>query len=127
MEAASTAISPLGFGLDLMLHKVLTRMRKRSATWGGGASTWLAGLGGRMGARVGARRLQESYGGGKATAVEVRATGGRRKGNGVNPASGRLIYRGGPPNLPVAVPSAVQHASTALFREVREKIKADFR
>jgi hypothetical protein len=29
-------------------------------------------------------------------------------------------------NLPVAVPSAVQHASTTLFREVREKIKADF-
>jgi hypothetical protein len=26
--------------------------------------------------------------------VEVRATGGRRKGNGVNPASGRPIYRG---------------------------------
>jgi hypothetical protein len=36
------------------------------------------------------------------------------------------LFIGGPPNLPVAVPSAVQHASTALFREVREKIKADF-
>jgi hypothetical protein len=28
--------------------------------------------------------------------------------------------------MPVAVPSAIQHASMALFREVREKIKADF-
>jgi hypothetical protein len=28
--------------------------------------------------------------------------------------------------LPVAVPSAIQHASTALFREVREKIKVVF-
>jgi hypothetical protein len=36
------------------------------------------------------------------------------------------LFIGGPPNLPVAVPSAVQHAPTALFREVREKIKADF-
>jgi hypothetical protein len=47
-----------------------------------------------MGVRAGARRSQESYGGGKATAMEVRATRGRRKGNGVNPASGRPIYRG---------------------------------
>jgi hypothetical protein len=36
------------------------------------------------------------------------------------------LFIGGPSNLPVAVPSAVQHASKALFREVREKIKADF-
>jgi hypothetical protein len=47
-----------------------------------------------MGVRGGARRSQESYDSGKATALEVRATGGRRKGNGVNPASGRPIYRG---------------------------------
>jgi hypothetical protein len=52
--------------------------------------------------------------------------GRKTKGNGVNPASGLLIYRGGPPNLSVAVPSTVQCASTALSREVREKIKADF-
>jgi hypothetical protein len=51
--------------------------------------------------------------------------GRKTKGNGVNPASGRPIYRGGPPNLSVAVPSTVQYASTALSREVREKIKAD--
>jgi hypothetical protein len=36
------------------------------------------------------------------------------------------LFIGGPPNLPVAVPSAVQHASMALFREVRENNKADF-
>jgi hypothetical protein len=47
-----------------------------------------------MGVRAKARRSQGSYGGGRVTAVEMRATGGRRKGNGVNPASGRLIYRG---------------------------------
>jgi hypothetical protein len=39
MKVASTAMSPLGFVLDLMLHRVLTRMRKRSAAWSGGAST----------------------------------------------------------------------------------------
>jgi hypothetical protein len=75
---------------------------------------------------VGARRLKESYGSERVTAVEMRATGGSRKRNGVNPASVRLIYRGGAPNLPVAVPSAAQHASTTLFREVREKIKEHF-
>jgi hypothetical protein len=37
------------------------------------------------------------------------------------------LFIGGPPNLPVAVPSAVQRASTALFSKVREQIKADFR
>jgi hypothetical protein len=31
---------------------------------------------------------------GKAVAAEERATGGRRKRNGVNPASGHPIYRG---------------------------------
>jgi hypothetical protein len=52
-------------------------------------------------------------------------TRGRRKGSGVNPASGHLIYMGSTEST-VVVPSAVQHASTALFREVREKIKVDF-
>jgi hypothetical protein len=94
MEATSAAISPLGFVLDLMLQRVLTCMRKRSTVQSGGASTWLAGVGGWTGARSGARRSQESCGGGKAMEVEVTATRGRRKGNGVNPSSGRLIYRG---------------------------------
>jgi hypothetical protein len=49
----------------------------------------------------------------------------KTKGNGVNPTSGRPIYRGGPLNLSVVVPS-IQFASTAISREVREKIKADF-
>jgi hypothetical protein len=35
------------------------------------------------------------------------------------------LFIGGPPNLSVAVSATVQHAATALFREVREKIKAD--
>jgi hypothetical protein len=38
-------------------------------------------------------RSQERYDGRKATEEEVKATRGRRKGNGVKPASGRLIYR----------------------------------
>jgi hypothetical protein len=38
MEVVSTAISALGFTLDLVVQRVLTRMRKRSATRSGGAS-----------------------------------------------------------------------------------------
>jgi hypothetical protein len=49
----------------------------------------------------------------------------KMKGNGVNPAPGRPIYRG-PLNLSVAVPSTTQNAPTALSREIREKIKAEF-
>jgi hypothetical protein len=44
-----------------------------------------------MGARAGARRSQDRR---KATGVEARAVGGRRKGNGANPDPGRPIYRG---------------------------------
>jgi hypothetical protein len=66
MEAASAAISPLGFAMDLMLHRVLTRMRKRSAARSGGASTLMAGLGGgtRTCWRARLLRLQESNGSG---------------------------------------------------------------
>jgi hypothetical protein len=95
MEAASATISPLGFALDLMLQRVLTHMRKRSTMRGGGASSWLAGVGCWMGARGGnkaAARSQQSYGGGKATGVEARAMRGRRKGSGVNPDPGHPIY-----------------------------------
>jgi hypothetical protein len=66
-------------------------MRKRSTTRSGGASTWLAGDGGWTGARVGTRRSQDRR---TSTKEEATAAGGRRKGNGVNPASGLLIYRG---------------------------------
>jgi hypothetical protein len=38
-------------------------------------------------------RAKQSPECGKATAAEVRATGGRRKENGVNPDPGHLIYR----------------------------------
>jgi hypothetical protein len=72
---------------------------------------------------VGAKQSQDC---GKATVVEVRVMGGRRRANGVNPNPGRSIYRG-PLDLPVVVPSAVQHASTALFREIREKIAPNSR
>jgi hypothetical protein len=36
------------------------------------------------------------------------------------------LFIGGPPNLSVVAPCSVQHAPTALSREVREKIEADF-
>jgi hypothetical protein len=36
------------------------------------------------------------------------------------------LFIGGPPNLSVAAPSTVQCASTALSREIREKIKEEF-
>jgi hypothetical protein len=87
MEAASAAISSLGFVLDLMLHRVLMRMRKKSVTRSGGASAWLAGAGGWMDACGGARRSQDCYDGAKVTAVKAKATRGRRKRNGVNPCS----------------------------------------
>jgi hypothetical protein len=90
-------------------------MCKRSVARGGGASAWLAGLGGWTHAHSEARRTQDRYGGGKVTTVEAKATRGRRKGNEVNPPRAALFI-GGPPNLPVAVPSAVQRASTSLFR-----------
>jgi hypothetical protein len=91
MEAASAVISLLRLVLGLMLQRVLTRMRKRSATRSGSASTWLAGARGWTGARVGTRWSEDRR---TATEAEATAAGGRRKGNGVNPASGRLIYRG---------------------------------
>jgi hypothetical protein len=36
------------------------------------------------------------------------------------------LFIGGPPNLSVTAPYSVQHAPTALSREVRDKIEADF-
>jgi hypothetical protein len=113
MEVASAAISPLGFVLDLMLRRVLMRMCKRSAARGGVVSAWLARLGGWTRARSGARRSQDCYGSAKAIAVKAKVTRGRRKRNGVNPPRAALFI-GGPPNLPVTVPSPVQHTSTAL-------------
>jgi hypothetical protein len=53
----------------------------------------MAGRSGKMEGRACAEAKQ-SQDRGKATAAEVRAMGGRRKGNGVNPDSGRPIYRG---------------------------------
>jgi hypothetical protein len=94
MEAASTAIPPLGLVLDLILHKVLMRMCKRSTGRSGGAVTCLAGARGWMRVGAGARLSQDRYGGEKVMEVEVTAMGGRQKWNRVNPALGRPIYRG---------------------------------
>jgi hypothetical protein len=72
---------------------------------------------------VGARRSQdhcstkESDGDGS----EMKKT----KGMG-SPPTRLTLFIGGPPNLSVAAPCSVQHAPTALSREVREKIEADF-
>jgi hypothetical protein len=46
MQAASAAISLLGFRVDLMWQSVLVRMRWRSTAGSGGSSTSLAGGGG---------------------------------------------------------------------------------
>jgi hypothetical protein len=51
----------------------------------------------------------------------------RKKTKGMGSPPTRLtLFIGGPPNLSVAAPCSVQHAPTALSREVREKIEADF-
>jgi hypothetical protein len=47
-----------------------------------------------MDARTEARLWQDCYGGTKAVVVKEKGMRGRRKRNGVNPASGRPIYRG---------------------------------
>jgi hypothetical protein len=74
---------------------------------------------------AGARRSQENLRrDGRATTVEVRATEDERRMGSTSPWA--ALFIGGPPNLSVTVPSTVQHASMALFREVREKIKVDF-
>jgi hypothetical protein len=79
MEAPSIAISPLGFALDLMGHKVLMRMHKRSTARSGGASTCLARAGGWTGGRgsTGVARSLRCGGREKAMEVEATATGGR--------------------------------------------------
>jgi hypothetical protein len=87
------------------------------------ARAWPELVAGRVGA--GARRPQDRYEREKAVEGEEKATGGRRKRMGSTPPRA-ILFIGGPPNLSVAVPSTVQCASTALSREVCEKIKADF-
>jgi hypothetical protein len=127
MEAPSAAISPLGLVLDLMWHKVFMRMRRRSTAWSGGSSTSLAGAGSWKGGRWSkavARslpRTRERESGGSRSDSD----GGRRRGMG-STLPRAVLFIGGPPNLSIAVPSTVQCASTALSREVCEKIKADF-
>jgi hypothetical protein len=51
IQAASTAISLLGFELDLIWHRVLMRMPRKSAAWSGGATSGLAGVGSWMSGR----------------------------------------------------------------------------
>jgi hypothetical protein len=82
---------------------------------------------GQSGLETGWERAQERWPQGceEATTAGVRATGGRRRAKGINPDQGRSIYRGGPPDLPVAVPSAIQRTSMALFQKIREKIALD--
>jgi hypothetical protein len=90
MEAPSAAISPLGLVLDLMWHNIFTRMHRRRTTRSGGASTCLAGAGGwtdGCGSKAVARSVRR-------TQERERKRRRKTKGNGVNPAPGRPIYRG---------------------------------
>jgi hypothetical protein len=76
---------------------------------------------GRTGAE--ARRSQD-----RCSTKESKGDGSERnktKGMG-SPLTRLTLFIGGPPNLSVAAPCSVQHAPTALSREVREKIEADF-
>jgi hypothetical protein len=101
MEAPSAAISPLGLMLDLMWHKVFTRMCKRMTTRSGNASTCLAEAGGwtdGRGSKAVARSLQRNVG--------ERMRWRKTKGNGVNPPRA-VLFIWGPPNLSVVVPSIV--------------------
>jgi hypothetical protein len=89
MEAASAAISQLGFKLDLMVHRVLMHMH-------GGARHGVVVLArGRLELETGWERAHQKWtqGCGEATTVGVRVTG-RRRGNGVNPDPSHSIYRG---------------------------------
>jgi hypothetical protein len=90
MEAASATILLLGFGLDLTLLKVLMRMHGRA--WRGVvvlACGWLE-------LEIGRRCAQAKWSQGceEATTADMRATGGRRRVNGVNPDPSRSIYSG---------------------------------
>jgi hypothetical protein len=58
---------------------------------------------------------------------KVFCSGERKKMKGLGSPPTRLtLFIRGPPNLSVAAPCSVQHALTALSREVCEKIEADF-
>jgi hypothetical protein len=82
--------------LDLILQKVFTRMRKRSTARSGGASTSLAGVGswtsgrGSKAVARSLRRMRER----ESDRSGSDSNGRKTKGNEVNPASGRPIYRG---------------------------------
>jgi hypothetical protein len=74
MEAASVAISPPGFGLDLMKHKVLMRMRGGAWCKSGSASARMARAGDWMEAR--AREVVARLRG--VTTARATTTGGRK-------------------------------------------------
>jgi hypothetical protein len=72
---------------------------------------------------VGARRSQDRCStkeseGGRSERKKTKEMG--------SPPTRLTLFIGGPPNLSVAAPCSVQHTPTALSREVREKIEADF-
>jgi hypothetical protein len=106
MQAASAAISLLGFELDLIWNRVLTCMHWRSAARSGGAILGLAGVGSWASEREGVvvarslRSKRERERDRERERERERATGAittarkKTKGNGVNPAPGRPIYRG---------------------------------
>jgi hypothetical protein len=90
--------------------------------WSGGARAWPAGAGGGMGARArekGGRKIV-----GKLWWQKRKRREEEERRMGSTPTRVALFIEGST-NPPFAVPSAIQHASTALFREVRAKITVD--
>jgi hypothetical protein len=91
MQAASAAISLVGFGLDLMWHKDLTRMRWRNVARSGGTSLGLAG-GGSWESRCGSTAVARS-----AAAWERESDGGewkKTKGMGSTPPRLTIFIEG---------------------------------
>jgi hypothetical protein len=97
MQAASAAISPLGFVLDLILQRVLTRMCERSAVRSGGAITWLVGARGWTGVRSEERQSQDrkrATAEGKRQKLKRERCEGEERGMGSTPPRAALFIGG---------------------------------
>jgi hypothetical protein len=123
MEAATTAISSLGFALDRMVQRVLTRMRRGARRGEVVQACGWPELGFGWKHAHGSKAVAGSWEG---CGVGSESDRRKKKGEWGQPRLEPPYLWGGPLNLPVAVPSAVQHASMDLFQEIREKFFCGF-